>query len=150
MNSQFVFFLVTIHVAVKMGFCDKTPFLSVFLGAADLTVVWAFILLTHNKSTFMKHPTCAHLQPDPHTRTRLAAAKKMRIWVSCDNVITFCGPQAASPANYPRNAVPGTGPVSAHVKDNARLGDPNSLKRMYKDTVHVHIVVYGLKNRWHP
>ena len=33
-----------------MGFRDKTPFLSVFVGAADLTVLQGIICLTHKKT----------------------------------------------------------------------------------------------------
>ena len=57
---------------------------------------------------FMKHPKSAHLRDGAHTRCRPAPAKKIEICVSCDNVITVCGPQAASHPNYLRDAVPGT------------------------------------------
>ena len=33
-----------------IGFCDKMPFLSVFFGAADLTVLEGIICLTHKKT----------------------------------------------------------------------------------------------------
>ena len=42
-----------------IGFRDKTPFLSVFFGAADLTVLQGIICLTHKKNMFMKHPKSA-------------------------------------------------------------------------------------------
>ena len=32
-----------------IGFRDKTPFLSAFFGAADLTVLWGIICLIHKK-----------------------------------------------------------------------------------------------------
>ena len=41
-----------------MGFRDKTPFLSVFFGAADLTVLWGIMFETQ-KNMFMKHPKSA-------------------------------------------------------------------------------------------
>ena len=113
-----------------IGFCGKTPFLSGVLGAADLTVLLGILLWKLNENSFMKHPTCSETGKDPHTGTRRGAAKKMRICVWCIDVITFCGPQAASHPNYPRDAVPGTWPVSAHVKDIPGLGKPNSLKSL--------------------
>ena len=45
------------------------------------------------------------------TRTRLHAAKKMRIRVSCDDVITFRGPEALSTLRPRATPVPVRDPI---------------------------------------
>ena len=71
-----------------MGFCDKTPFLIVFLGAADLTVVRAITFLKHKKNTFVEHPKMREALAARERGAGSLPPKKMRICVSCDNVIT--------------------------------------------------------------
>ena len=42
--------------------------------APDLSVVYAFVLLTHEKNMFVKHPKIKQIQDSAHTRPRLGAA----------------------------------------------------------------------------
>ena len=95
----------------NIGFCGKTPFLSVFGGAADLTVVWAIICLRHKKKHVRGTPKNAGGAGRTHTRCRLGPAKKMRICVSCDDVITFRGPEALSTPRPRATPVPVRDPI---------------------------------------
>ena len=104
----FIVFFSSRFMWLCYGLSRQNDVLGRFLGRSRSHRVMENYVFETQKNTFMKHPTCAHLRPDSHTGRRRAPAKKMKIYVSCDNFITFCGPQAASPANPPRDAVPGT------------------------------------------
>jgi hypothetical protein len=107
MNSRFCFFSSQ-FMWPCYGLSRQNAVFERFFGRSRSHRVKGNYMFDTQKNMFMKHPKSAHLRDRAHTRRRPAAAKKMKICVSCDNVITFCGPQAASHPTYLRDAVPAT------------------------------------------
>ena len=110
-----------------MGSRDKTPFLSVFWGAADLTVLWGIICLKHKKTRSWNTQKWGRRWQDAYP---LPARRRQKSANSCFVRWRhhFLWPRSALNAAYPRDAGSRSRPNRPHVKDLPGLAGANSLK----------------------